>query len=157
MLKMLLGCFLFLMVFTASANNSGSLLLRGTIPTVCSIAISPDSNAINLNLSSGETGTKVGVVTETCNDPLGYIIQVSSLNAGKLQHSSIPAQFVSYQLSYNNGSYVAPTGSAVTVKTISSLTQMTVNSSDVKITLPASPNLLSGIYSDTVTISIVAN
>ena len=141
----------------AFAASTGTLNLEGTVLLVNEINISAEAVAINLNVLQGEAGAKVAVVEETSNDRSGYVIQMSSLHAGKLQHSVDNTKSTSYQLSYDGGAYTSPTTIPVTVKTVSSLSGLTVSDSDVLINLTDYPTAIAGVYSDIVTFSIVAN
>ncbi|MEI8347409.1 MAG: fimbrial protein [Pseudomonadota bacterium] len=147
----------FSILTVANAATSDTLLLRGTVALVNSIQVSPESKAVDLNILAGESGTKVAAVAETSNNLNGYIIQMSSSNGGQLRHSTEAAKKTTYQISYNGGSYVTPGTSPSTVKSVSSLNALTTNSSNVLINVTAYPTAVAGIYSDTVTFSIVAN
>ena len=92
----------------AFAASTGTLNLQGTVQLVNEISITAEAVATNLNVLQGETGAKVAVVDETSNDINGYIIQMSSLHAGKLQHSVDNTKSTTYQLSYNCLFYTSP-------------------------------------------------
>lgn len=139
------------------AAPSGSLLLRGTVPNVMSIVVNADPLAQTLDLIAGMTNIKIGSATEQCNALNGYSIQLSSVNAGSLVHSVDATRKIGYQLSYNGGAMAKPSALPITVKNVPSLTTLTTNTSNINITIPANPNAVSGIYNDTVTISIIAN
>jgi hypothetical protein len=142
----------------ALAASSGTLTLSGTVSTLNDILITPNgSNNLNLNITGGESGKNVAAVQESSNDPLGYKINLKSTNAGQLQLSTDATKFTAYQVSYDGGSFVTPTASDQAVKTVSSLTQKTVYTSQLSVNVTALPNALAGTYSDTLTVSIVAN
>jgi len=141
-------------VFAASTST---LLLEGSVVSTNEINITAEAIATNLNILQGETGAKVAIVEETSNNRAGYVIQMSSLHAGKLQHASDNTKSTPYQLSYDGGSYKSPTTIPVTVKTVSSLSALTTVNSDVLINVTDYPTAIAGVYSDVVTFSIVAN
>ena len=141
-------------VFAASTST---LLLEGTVVAVNEININAEAVATNLNILQGEIGVKVAIVEETSNNIAGYVIQMSSLHAGKLQHAIDNTKSTPYQLSYNGGAYSSPTTIPVTVKTVNSLSGLTTSDSDVLINLTDYPTAIAGVYSDIVTFSIVAN
>ena len=152
--------YLFLVLFlvtSAFGATTGTLSLSGTVASVNEIVVHPNANAVNLNITGGETGTLVSTVDETSNNINGYTITMFSLNSGKLQLS--PTKYTNYTISYDGGSFIAPPASSapVTVKTVSSLTGLTTDTSNVNINVSAYPTALSGGYTDTITFSIVAN
>lgn len=140
----------------AFAASSGTLTLSGTVASVNNIAVTPDgNNNTSLNITAGETGKSVANVIEVSNNPTGYKIQMLSTNGGQLRRTS--NDYTTYQVSYDGGSYAAPTTSAQDVKSVSSLSSQTTSTSAVLVKVVAKPNATAGTYSDTVTFSIVAN
>lgn len=149
-----------LMCLTATANaaTTGTLILSGVVPVVQSISIAPNgTNNTTLNVITGEAAKNVATVTEVSNNALGYKIQASSLNNGFLVNTSDNTKKTAYQVSYNAASYVTVTTLNVQLKNVASLAANTTNTSAVLVNVTALANALAGTYSDTVTLSIVAN
>lgn len=139
------------------AGTSGSLSVSGIITVINDLSTSPYSKATDLNITSGETGTLIADIVELSNNPDGYNIQLTSQNAGKLINTSNTSYQVSYQLSYNNGSYINLSTTPVTAKSIYFLNQKTSSVSPVKIKFSGLSSASSGSYEDVITLSIVAN
>lgn len=139
------------------AASTGTLLLQGTVPSVNDIAITPDPNATALNITGGETDKLVAAVSESSNSLSGYHIEMSSMNAGQLRHTSDMTKQTAYTVSYDGGSAVALTAVPQTVKNVASLPGLTTVSSNVNANVVAFPSAPNGTYQDTVTIAIVAN
>lgn len=144
----------------AWAASSGTLTLSGSVAVVNSIVITANgSNNTTLNITSGESGKNVAAVDETSNNAAGYTIQMYSANAGELRHTVDSSKKTTYTISYGGGSYTAPPSSSspVTVKSVSSLSGLTTSTSQVLINVAAYSTAIAGTYSDTLTLSIVAN
>jgi hypothetical protein len=141
----------------AQAATTGTLIISGTVAAVNDLSITPSVNAMSLNIISGEVSKQIGLATETSNSLSGYKIRMRSLNGSKLAHTVDNSKNTDYTISYNNGNYVNLSMSDQDVKNVSSLNGLTTQTSDIKINVVPYPNAPSGVYSDTVTISIVAN
>ncbi len=130
----------------ALANTSGSINLRGTVQSVCTISVT-DSNQ-SLNIVGGESNRQVGEVVENCNNGTGYNITVSSATGGNLRSGN---NNVAYTLRYDTQN--GPLTSAMTVQRAQAEFG---RRSTVGVTIPATANAIAGAYSDTLTISISA-
>lgn len=157
MKKILLTTFMLLSFAQGFAATSGSLSVTGMIAVVNDISISPYSQATNLNILGGESGTLVADIAELSNNPDGYTIQLTSTNNGKLINTTNSLYQVSYQISYDGGTYLTPTNSPSTVKNVYFLNQKTSDVSPVKIKFSPYTSAGSGSYEDSITLSIVAN
>ena len=147
-----------LMSASAFAASTGTLKVSGTVAVVNDLVVTPNgTNNTTLNITAGESAKNIASVAETSNNGAGYIIQVSSANAGKLVHSTDNTKFTNYTISYGGSSYAAPNANPTTVKTVSSLNGLTTQSSAVSTNVTAYPSAIAGTYSDTITLSIVAN
>lgn len=144
-----------LTTITASsfAATSGSLLLKGTIAPILSIAVTPEAIASTLDLTASPSNLKVASVQEKSNSNTGYKVTISSANLGVLKNGSDDS--VTYSMSYD--------GSAVNlaspvVQNHSAAAAVTVNK-DVKISYTGRPQdeLVAGDYTDTITFTIAAN
>lgn len=156
-MKTLLFVAMGLLASSTFAAGSGDLLLSGTVVSVNDLVITPDANATNLDILNGEINKTVASVAETSNNLLGYKIMMKSANASKLVHSVDPTKSTDYTITYDGSSAVTLTTSDQEVKNVSSLAGLTTNTSSVAADVSAFPTAPAGTYSDTVTISIVAN
>jgi hypothetical protein len=145
-----------LVATSAFALDTGTLNISGTVSAVNDISISPSSYT-TLNITGGESNKVVAVASETSNNLLGYKINMKSANASKLLNSSDATKFTTYKVRYNGGSALDLTTSYQTVKTVSSLSGLTTNSSNIAVDVVAYPTAPAGTYSDTITVAIVAN
>lgn len=144
-----------LTALTASsfAATSGTLLLKGTIAPLLSIAVTPEAIASTLDLTASPSNLKVASVQEKSNSNTGYKVTISSSNLGVLKNGSDDS--VTYTLSYDD---VAINLAAPVVQTHSAAAAVTVNK-DVKISYTGRPQdeLVAGDYTDTLTFTIAAN
>jgi hypothetical protein len=146
-----------LLASASFAASSAPLALSGTVTAVNDLSITPTPESINLDIVNGETARKVADVQETSNNLLGYKIMMRSANASKLIHGTDNSKLTTYEISYDGGSYISLTNADQQVKDSGSLPGLTVDTSLVAVNVTAYPNAPAGTYSDTVTISIVAN
>ena len=143
-----------LMVASAGASTTGTLLLNGTVPALLSIGVSAEAIASNLPLDTTQNQTKVATVNEISNSNTGYQVSISSVNEGSLVHESVASSFINYTLRYD-GSTVDLTGDAFTYASAASVN---VNRDvDISYTGVDHAQLIQGAYSDTVTFTISAN
>lgn len=143
---------------SAFAASSGTLLLQGTVSSVNDIVVTPNTaNNTSLNIVDGETGKNVASVLETSNNLAGYSISISSATGGELRHTVDASKKTTYKISYDGNTSVTPSISGTTVKNVSSLSGLTNDTSDVAVDVDAFATAPAGVYSDTLTISIVAN
>lgn len=141
------------------AASSGTINLVGTVSLVNDITITPNGNTASLNIVIGETNKLVASVDEISNNLAGYSIQMYSLNSGKLKHTGDGTKFTTYQISYDGAPMVTPPSSSapVTVKSVSTVTGLITDTSNVNINVLSYPSALAGQYTDVVTLSVVAN
>ncbi len=78
---------------TSMAATTATLLLKGTVPQVLSIAVTAEPVASNLPLATTQSNTKVASVNERSNSNTGYKVTISSANQGKLVRSGGSQQF----------------------------------------------------------------
>ncbi len=141
------------------ALSTGTLVISGNVTPVNDILITPNSNATSLAIVAGETNKLVASVAESSNNLTGYKIYMKSASGSKLVHGVDLTKSTPYTVSYNGATAVSLTPANVDqqVKNISSLSQLTTNNSNVNVNVTAYPLAPAGTYSDTITISIVAN
>jgi hypothetical protein len=154
MKKFALGFTLLTLGLNAYAGTSATLLLKGTIPQLLDISVTPETVAANLPLTITQSNTKVASVREQSNSNTGYRVSISSSNQGKLVRVSGSEQFP-YSLSYDGQSLNL--ASAVTL-TRSGASAVTVNK-DVTISYTGAvdSSMVAGDYTDNVTFTIAAN
>lgn len=140
------------------AASSGTLLLSGTVPLVNDLAVTANgTNNTSLNITGGESARLVASVAETSNNATGYTVTLSSANGGQLKNAGSASSQTTYQVSYDGGTYAQPGTAAATVKTVNALGALTTNNSAVRVNVTAFPTAPAGTYSDTLTLTIVAN
>lgn len=152
MKKLLVALTLSTLTFSGFAATSGTLLLKGQIAPLLSIAVTPESVASALDLTTTQSNTKVATVQEKSNSNTGYKVTISSQNLGVLKNSL--HTFV-YSLSYNG--QALNLASPVT-QTNSSSAAVTVNKNvNISYTGVPADQLVAGDYTDTITFTIAAN
>jgi hypothetical protein len=150
MIKLLIGCLAILVAIKSFAATTATLQLKGSVPSILEVSVSPETVATSLPLETTQTSTKVGTVTERSNSKTGYKVTVSSTNQGKLVLDA--TNFVPYTLTYN-GNAVNLAGQTFSyVFTSSAPVQR-----DVMISYTGNEELATGDYVDTVTFTIAVN
>lgn len=149
---------LLLVIGTSSlhAATTGSVTLSGLVPKVVSIAVTPVAPYNTLDLTTTQANLPVANVQEQSNDTDGYTVTVSSLNAGLLKNGVVDS--LVYTAKYNAVSF-ALTVAPVTVTSVGSSVSIVdvTKSLTIGYTGVPSVSLMNGSYSDTITLSIVAN
>lgn len=140
--------------FSALAATSATLLLKGNIPEIMSIQVSPETLATNLPLSQSQTNAKVAVVQEKSNSATGYKVTIGSANNGKLVRVNGTEQFP-YSLAYNSQTLDLAAPVIISNPGASAVTR----NRDVAISYTGVPEeqMVAGDYSDTITFTISAN
>lgn len=136
------------------AATTGTLLFKGTVPQVLSVAVTTETIATSLPLDTSQTNTKIATVQEKSNSQTGYKVTISSTNQGKLVRTGGSEQFA-YSMSYNNATLNLNSSVVLTNPASSAVS---VNK-DVRITYTGVPNeqMVAGDYVDTLTFTIAAN
>src|SRR5687768_3215877 len=70
---------------SAFAADSGNIVIQGTVAAVNEIVVTPVAGYNTLNLTAGATDQQVATVNEKNNDPDGYTVTLTSLNASGAQ------------------------------------------------------------------------
>lgn len=140
--------------FSAFADTSATLLLKGVIGDILEVSVAPETVATNLNLNTSFSDLKVARVTSKTNRFGGLKLYVSSANGGKLNHDVDTNSYVDYSLKYENTQVALNK----TPSLVTTYTSKGTNAQDIKMTVSSiNPNLSAGTYQDTVTFSVVAN
>lgn len=132
----------------ARAADRGQITLRGTVPAVCTVALSASSAA--LDLVRGQSATPVATVEERCNAAAGYTVSVNSRNGGQLRQEGATAG-VDYALSYDQVS-AGKSGSLVAVRESTGVPRV----GTLAVGVPANPEAAAGEYLDVLTVVISA-
>lgn len=139
---------------TTFAATSATLLLRGNVPEIMSIQVTPETLATNLPLSQTQTNALVAVVQEKSNSNTGYKVTIGSANNGKLVRVNGTEQFP-YSLSYNSQSLNLASPVVISNPVAAAVT----NNRNVAISYTGvvEEQMVAGDYSDTITFTISAN
>lgn len=151
MIKFILGVLL-LVSFKAYSATQATLLLKGTVPQLLSVEVTPESTAQNLDLSTSANNVKIAEVREKSNSSTGYKILVKSANGGKLINGS---EEFPYSIRYAS-SAVNLTSADQEVKNVS--TRGVVDSEvDISYTGVEPELMKEGDYTNTITFTIQVN
>lgn len=133
----------------AVGQTSGQIIIRGTVGALCEIGVV--DYGTNLNLVDGENDRAVGKVTETCNDPDGYVISFSSDRGGKMVG---PRDATSrYNINYDS----LRDQNLQTAAEISRPDPQWNAAHELKVNVEGQSELPAGEYRDTVTVTIAAS
>lgn len=140
---------------SAMAATTGDLLLKGTVPALLSITVTPETLASSLPLDTTQTDSKVASINEKSNSNTGYQVAISSANLGKLVHESVTSSSINYSITYDGAAVDLANGDSFTFATAAAVDA----NKDVDISYTGVPHeqLVQGEYSDTVTFTISAN
>jgi hypothetical protein len=139
---------------SAFASLTGTLLLRGNVPSLLSIEVTAESNATALDLSTSQTNLKVATVQEKSNSNQGYNVTITSANSGNLVRSGGSENFA-YTMTYNGAAVNLGTGSTFNNAAAAAVA---VNK-DVNISYTGIDfdDLVAGDYEDTITFTMASN
>lgn len=152
--KILVVTTLMTLSFSSLAATSGTLLLKGEVGQVLSIAVTPESIATTLPLNESQADTKVATVSEKSNLAGGYKVKVSSENVGNLERVG-GTELFPYTLKYDgqqvdlasSQTFQFPTAGITDVNKDVSISYTGVDAS----------SMVAGEYTDTVLFEIQAN
>ncbi len=140
---------------SALAATSGTLTLSGTVPQRVDILVNAQSGATTLDLSTSQADYLVATVREKSNSATGYKVSLSSANSGNLVNGR---SMISYTAKYNtSGVTLSSTPQTITNVTSQSSPITTTKNFNISYTGADELDLMQGVYSDTLTFSIVAN
>lgn len=145
----------------ATPNNGTpvTINLSGSVGIVCSVANVAGTTAFN-DLSSAVPATTIGTITETCNDPSGYQVTLTSANfSGSSANfkGGTTSALIPYSLTYG-GNNVAFASATTTITTVASLTGNTVQTPKALVlSAVAHPNAVADNYADLLTVTMAAN
>ncbi len=130
-------------------------MLKGNVPAVVSIVVSPYPIASTLPLDVTQFRTRVADSIQKWNSLAGASIHITSQNQGFLVHQSIPTSKIAYSLRYGNFGIDLVNGetfieAAAGPRTVTRILGITYTG------VPHS-SLIEGDYTDVVTLAISAN
>lgn len=128
---------------------STRLELTGRITMRCSLTITPDARAGQLNLLVGASVLVVARLVETCNGPYGVTVQ--SRSGGELRSSLATDAALPYQVIYDGQS-----GSLRQPMVVERATAATARAAELALTFAPATRALPGVYSDELTLLIQA-
>lgn len=149
---------IFMLSLNVLAATSGTIMLKGYISQKVKITVTSTANATNLDLEANATNLKVADVKEESNTAGGYVILMSSSNAGRLVNTTDSNYYVPYTIDYGSASGITLTTTDQAVKTVSSGgvynedEEVFINFNSVN-----ALSSLSGEYKDLITITIQIN
>lgn len=145
--------------FQSLAGQTGTIGLRGYVPTAISLQLPKTDAFLKGDLQAGHTGPITTIIEHT-NAPTGYVVTVESQNAavhGKpvLIHAEGKQGAVEYSLKYNGSDIQFKNGSAVLTSS-GSPTRASVEK-ELSITTHAAERLSPGPYRDVLRFTITHN
>ncbi|HDQ14680.1 MAG TPA: hypothetical protein ENN41_07695 [Sediminispirochaeta sp.] len=156
--------FLALGVASLSAQTTGELTLRGTVPEILEITVNAEPGSDSLDLTIDVQNLKVATVVERSNKKLGYTVTLESANAAATDSETgifsnedpeVRDQ-LAYSLSYG-GEAVSFSGGNAIISDVSEKTSGQGSSKELAISYNgASEFPYEGTYSDTLTFTISA-
>ena len=144
-------------VLSYSNLYSASLNISGTISVKCTLnSVTTNTNTNQLPIAVGGT-VIIATSSVSCNNKAGYTLLAASANSGLLVNASLPTNTIAYTLAMS-GTGSAGSQSLFSQKIIVShslLVAPLVNDSrDISITVTPVTVPWSGVYSDTITITM---
>ncbi|MEE4331410.1 MAG: hypothetical protein V2J10_11110 [Wenzhouxiangella sp.] len=131
-------------------QTSGEIVIKGSVGDICEINVV--DLGTNLNLVDGEQAARVGEITETCNNPDGYIVSLDSANGGFMEGPLDARSF--YTVNYDELED-APLKIGRGRGLMRDLPQWN-ESYDLTVNVTGDDELPAGYYEDTVSITIEA-
>lgn len=134
-------------------TESEYINLSGQVLTYCYLWVDVKAAAATLNVKGGNNNVTVASIQETCNNPSGFTVAISSANNGNLMNGT---NAVAYTIDYD-GTAEALTTTKIRTRTGTRFDDATNTGRDFGVTLAASPSAVAGTYSDTITITIASS
>jgi len=142
---------------TTFPDNGGTpavtLNLSGTVPVLCTFVYTPNANASQLNLVTGQpNGIQVATVNEWCNNRAGFTVIMSSVNKGLVLQGDPAATAYPYLMGYGN--VYQPSTGTVSVQRSGPAFDFEV---PINMKFDAMQRVVNGKYVDTLSIQVRAN
>jgi hypothetical protein len=145
-----------------ATTKTATLVIGGGVPQFCILSVAPTANSTTLDLTTQQSGVKVGDIFTQCNiSSNGYSLSVDTLNASTLISSDpsfVSNDSVGYQINLvktqgnalNSGGYFPSDSNSLDIP---SIVETTPQKADILInTNNGTP--YAGIYSDTLTFTL---
>ena len=142
---------------TSFPDNGGTpsvtLNLSGAVPVLCTFVYTPNANASQLNLVTGQpNGIQVATVNEWCNNRAGFTVIMSSVNKGLVLQGDPAATAYPYLMGYGN--VYQPSTGTVSVQRSGPAFDFEV---PINMKFDAMQRVVNGKYVDTLSIQVRAN
>ena len=159
---------LVLNVTPAFADDSGNVVIQGTVAPMNQIVVTPVAGDNALDMTASATDKQVATVNEKNNDPDGYTVTLVSANALAASSSqarltgadSDNSQVFNYSMKYGSaGSEAAVTLDGTGSATVTSTSAASIEAGAEKsllVTFSGSSWKNADTYSDTITLTIAA-
>lgn len=156
----------------ASAQQTGTITLTGTVAQQCTVVVTSTAGALNLDLSTGTKRIEVGTGVQNCNKKAGYSIRVASANCatgtvGAKLAGATGGESLRYSVEFGNpttgGSQATVTGllaaactgtSVITGRDVTN-SKVSAETSHVFVNYTGDSALAADTYTDTLTITMV--
>jgi hypothetical protein len=150
---------------------ASQIALSGAVTPNCTISVTPDPNASNLDLTNGVQHVTIGTIGQSCNKKAGYTIAVTSTNcptapAGAKLVGSAGGETLAYSVESQNpttgGSTAVVTGlmasgcSAQNARVVSNA-KISTETSTIFANYTGSASLGADTYQDTITFTMNVN
>jgi spore coat protein U-like protein len=154
----LLALTLFASSHAMAATKTATLIVSGTIAEVCTLTVNATVNATTLNLTTQQSGVKVGDISTQCNiSSNGYSLSVATLNASELASpdGNTPVGYTINLVktqgnAINSGAYFPSDSNSLDIPSILETSQQ---KADILLNTTSSTPF-AGTYSDTVTFTL---
>jgi hypothetical protein len=141
-----------------AATKTATLIVSGTIAEVCTLTVNATVNATTLNLTTQQSGVKVGDISTQCNiSSNGYSLSVATLNASELASpdGNTPVGYTINLVktqgnAINSGAYFPSDSNSLDIPSILETSQQ---KADILLNTTSSTPF-AGTYSDTVTFTL---
>jgi hypothetical protein len=141
-----------------ATTKTATLIVSGTIAEVCTLTVNATVNATTLNLTTQQSGVKVGDISTQCNiSSNGYSLSVATLNASKLASpdGNTPVGYTINLVktqgnAINSGAYFPSDSNSLDIPSILETSQQ---KADILLNTTSSTPF-AGTYSDTLTFTL---
>jgi hypothetical protein len=146
------------MAAPATITKTATLVIMGGVPGFCILGVTPTANATTLNLTTQQSGVKVGDISTQCNiSSNGYSLSIDTLNASKLASpdGNTPVGYTINLVktqgnAINSGAYFPSDSNSLDIPSILETSQQ---KADILLNTTTSTPF-AGTYSDTLTFTL---
>lgn len=134
-------------------TESEYINLSGQVLTNCYLWVDVRPAASAINVRALTTGLVVARIQETCNNPSGYTLSISSQNNGALKNGT---NSVNCSIGYDGTTEILTTPKTKT-RTSARFDDISNVFTDFMVNFGAAPTAVAGTYSDTITLTITSS